>query len=115
MKTLGEYIRELREEKDLSLRELAKKLEISAPFLSDIELGHRYPSDKVLASLAIFLNIPLKDLKASDTRAPVKDLKRLAAAEPLYGVAFRKVVNHNISAQDLIDFIETKSKPSKKK
>ncbi|MBI4766597.1 MAG: helix-turn-helix transcriptional regulator [Deltaproteobacteria bacterium] len=115
MKTLGEYIRELREEKDLSLRELAKKLKISAPFLSDIELGHRYPSDKVLGGLARILDIPLKDLKAYDTRPPVKDLKRMAAAEPLYGVAFRKVVNDKISAKKLLELIEEISAPSKKK
>ena len=52
MKTLGEKIRELREERDLSLRELAKKLNLSAAFLSDIELGRRNPSDKVLSDLA---------------------------------------------------------------
>ena len=48
MKTsgLGQRIRELRGKKDLSLRELAKKLDVSAAFLSDIELGRRYPSEK---------------------------------------------------------------------
>ena len=50
MKTLGQRIRELREEKDFSLRELAKKSGVTAPFLSDIELGRRYPSEKVLSA-----------------------------------------------------------------
>jgi transcriptional regulator with XRE-family HTH domain len=49
MKTLGEHIKEVREERDLSVRELAKKLNVSAPFLSDVELGRRHPSDEVLA------------------------------------------------------------------
>lgn len=40
MKTLGQRIRELRETKDLSLREFAKQLgDLSAAFLSDVELG----------------------------------------------------------------------------
>ena len=39
MKTLGEHIRELREERDLSLRELATKIQVSAAFMSDVELG----------------------------------------------------------------------------
>ncbi|MGH9962328.1 MAG: helix-turn-helix domain-containing protein, partial [Pyrinomonadaceae bacterium] len=63
MKTLGQRIRELRDAKELSLRELAKKLEISAPFLSDIELGRRYPSDEVLASLARKLGVGLEGLR----------------------------------------------------
>ena len=43
MKTLGERIRELREERDLSLRELAGKIGVSAAFMSDVELNRRYP------------------------------------------------------------------------
>jgi transcriptional regulator with XRE-family HTH domain len=55
MKTLGEYLRELREQRDLSVRELAKRLDVSAPFLSDVELGRRHPSGEVLERLAALL------------------------------------------------------------
>lgn len=44
VKTLGQRIRELRERDDLSLREFARKLGVSAAFLSDVELGRRHPS-----------------------------------------------------------------------
>jgi transcriptional regulator with XRE-family HTH domain len=37
--SLGQRIRELRDKADLSLRGLAMRIGISAPFLSDIELG----------------------------------------------------------------------------
>jgi len=50
--TLGARLRELREFSPYSLRELARELEISAPFLSDIELGRRFPSDQILEKLA---------------------------------------------------------------
>lgn len=80
--TLGERIRELREKMDLSLRELASKLRLSAAFLSDIELGRRYPSEKVLAQIAKELGTSLDDLQQHDTRAPVEGLKRLASANP---------------------------------
>ena len=46
--TLGQKIHELRDKADLSLRELALKISVSAPFLSDIELGRRFPSEEVL-------------------------------------------------------------------
>lgn len=110
MKTLGERIRELREQKDLSLRELAKRLGVSPAFLSDIELGRRYPSDEVLAKIAKELGESVASLKAYDTRPPVEELKRLAAANPLLGVALRRVVEKKVSANDLIDFLNKEGK-----
>ena len=114
MKTLGQRIRELREENDISLRELAKKLDVSAPFLSDIELGRRYPSDKVFLSLARALGTSIENLRIFDSRPPVEGLRRLAISDPRYGLAFRKVIDKKISAQDLIEFAEEKSKRRKK-
>jgi transcriptional regulator with XRE-family HTH domain len=113
MKTLGQRIRELREEKDLSLREVAKKIEVSAAFLSDVELSRRCPSDKVLASIAQVLETSLEDLRSYDTRPLIKDIKRLTSVEPLYGLAFRKVVDRRISPEELMKFAE--KKPQKKK
>jgi transcriptional regulator with XRE-family HTH domain len=115
MKTFGERIRELRDEKDVSLRELAKKLDVSAAFLSDVELGRRYPSEKVLVKISEALGVAIEDLKSYDSRAPIEDLKRLTSANPQYGFALRKVVDQKISAEDLIRFVEEKSKPKTKK
>ena len=110
MKTLGQKIRELRKEKDLSLRELAKRLGVSAAFLSDVELGRRFPSDKVLSGIARVLGTSVEDLRSYDTRPPVQDLRRLTISDPQYGLAFRKVIDKKISAQDLIKFAEKKSR-----
>jgi transcriptional regulator with XRE-family HTH domain len=110
MKTLGERIRELREEKDISLRELAKKLDISAAFLSDVELNRRFPSEDVLAKIAKHLNEPVEDLKAFDTRPPMEELKRITASNPLMGVALRRVVEKKVSASELIDLLKKAEK-----
>lgn len=40
-KALGAEAREMRKAKNKSLREVAKKLDISAPYLSDMERGNR--------------------------------------------------------------------------
>ncbi|MEN6489231.1 MAG: helix-turn-helix transcriptional regulator [Smithella sp.] len=104
MKTLGQRIREIREERDFSLRELAKKLGVSAPFLSDVELGRRNPTDKILQGIAKELGITFDELQAFDTRPPIEDMKRLAHANPQYGLAFRRVIDKNISPEDLIKF-----------
>jgi transcriptional regulator with XRE-family HTH domain len=73
--SLGQRLRELRDKADLSLRELAKRIGVTSPFLSDIELGRRFPSEQILAKLAGALNVSLEDLKQYDNRGPIADLK----------------------------------------
>ncbi len=46
--TLGSEIRRLRTEAGVSLREFAKRIEVSPPHLSDIEHDRRRPSEEVL-------------------------------------------------------------------
>jgi transcriptional regulator with XRE-family HTH domain len=106
--TLGERIRELREAKDISLREFAAKLDVSPAFVSDIELGRRYPSDAVLAKMAKILGTTLEDLKALDTRPPVSKLRRLATSNPTWGLAFRKVLE--MPPEDLIKYAEQRKR-----
>ncbi|MBP7617120.1 MAG: helix-turn-helix transcriptional regulator [Geothrix sp.] len=91
-KSLGERIRELREASDLSLRELARKIgDVSAAFLSDVEFGRRFPSDKTLASLAAALGTTAEDLQQYDSRPPIEEIKRQASANPALGFAFRRM------------------------
>ena len=114
--SLGQRIHELRDKADLSLRELAKRIGVSSPFLSDIELGRRFPSEEVLGKLATALNVQLEDLKQYDNRAPIADLKRLMDSDPKLGLAFRtaleKVKSGELTTEDLIDRL---SKPPRKK
>lgn len=48
---LGPILREGRQKKGFTLRAMAKKLDISAPFLSDMELGKRGISENILERL----------------------------------------------------------------
>lgn len=41
--SFGEFLTQLREEKDVTMRELARKIGVSAPFLSDVEKNRRAP------------------------------------------------------------------------
>ena len=114
MKTLGQRVRELREERDLSLRELARKLEVSAAFLSDVELGRRFPSSVVLVKMAQILEVKADELRALDTRPPVEDLKRMAASNPTYGFALRRMVEKGVSADELMKFVKHAEQKKKK-
>jgi len=107
-KTLGQFIRELRDKKDISLRELARKADISAPFLSDVELGRRNPSEHNLRRIAELLDADYEELKSYDSRPPIEEMKQKTAANPAYGAAFRKVVNSNLSPDELMEAINQK-------
>ena len=113
--SLGQYIRELRDKRDISLREFAKKLECSAAFLSDIELGRRYPSEKMLSDIAVLLGVSVEELKTRDVRAPLEEIKRLTASDPRYAFAFRTVIEKKVSAEALLDLARKESKADSKK
>jgi transcriptional regulator with XRE-family HTH domain len=115
MKSLGERIRELRDEKDLSLRELCKKAgQISPAFLSDIELGRRHPSDHVLKAIAKALGTTFDDLKEYDARPAVEEIKRRLLKDPKLGFAFRRVLDENVSPEELLKLANDKAKRNKK-
>lgn len=56
METVGQRIRRLREERDLSQRELSEP-GISYAYISRIEAGVRSPSEKALRALAVKLGV----------------------------------------------------------
>ena len=73
----------------MSLRKLAGEVSKSPAFISDVELGRRFPSDEVLADIAKILNIAVEELKQLDTRSSLDDIKKLAQRDPNWGMAFR--------------------------
>ncbi|HXT39018.1 MAG TPA: helix-turn-helix transcriptional regulator [Candidatus Angelobacter sp.] len=104
--TLGEIIKQSRERTGLSIREFARRSDVSAPFLSDIELGRRYPSDEVLARFAKIFKTPIEELKRYDTRDSISSLKKLMDTNPSWGFALRtvaeKALRGKISPEDLM-------------
>lgn len=102
MMTLGQRIRELRDERDISLREFAKKIGCSAPFWSDVELGRRYASDEMLREASRILKVPFEELKTHDTRPPLEEVKRVTAENPRYAIALRKVIDNKVSPEELL-------------
>ena len=91
--TMGQRLRELRESAGFSLREVAKAANVSAPFLSDVELGRRFPTNETLALIAQKLRASADDLKKHDHRSALADLKRLAEGNPSLGAAVRALVD----------------------
>lgn len=73
--TLGERIKMLRTQKDMSQADLAKKLEVSYQFVSLLESGKKGPSHETLLKLASFFNVTTDFLlTGEETITEVKEL-----------------------------------------
>lgn len=79
IETLGDAIRYLREKRGLTLRGLAALVEVSPPFLSDIE--HNRRGTEKLAALAKELDVDVAELQRLDGRIP-RDLEQWIKKNP---------------------------------
>ena len=98
---LGAIIREQRELAALPMRQLAKSVGISNPYLSQIERGLRAPSEAVIEALAASLDLSVDELyrragyvepETSPGDAPHNDLAAAIAAAPELTAAQRRAM-----------------------
>lgn len=98
---LGAIIREQRELAALPMRQLAKSVGISNPYLSQIERGLRAPSEAVIEALAASLDLSVEELyrragyvqpEASPEDEPQSDLAEAIAAAPELTAAQRRAM-----------------------
>ena len=123
--SFGNYIRKRREELGISCRQLAIKLEISAAYLSDIELGHRNAPLKTkngkdyLLSFIQFLQINESELPAfyamaDAARTTYPDIEEYLVKNQLARTAVRLAKDIDLSDDEWQNFIahlqEIKSK-----
>jgi transcriptional regulator with XRE-family HTH domain/mannose-6-phosphate isomerase-like protein (cupin superfamily) len=72
--TIGQQLREARVAVGLSVREMARRVDVSASFISQLELGKTMPSVGTLYSIASELGVSLDDLmRAADSRGDGDD------------------------------------------
>jgi len=102
----GSRLRELREKKNISLRELAKKIGVSGAFLSDIELGRRFPSQDKIELLAKEIGVPVEELREYDFRDEAETIRKMMFSDPQAGILFRTVKDQLTSGsnpQEIMD------------
>src|SRR5512147_2522791 len=75
-RVIGEKLREARQNAGISLRELAKKADISASMLSQIETGKAYPSVRSIYDIAAALDLPV------DYFFPEQDTEHASQRDP---------------------------------
>jgi transcriptional regulator with XRE-family HTH domain len=84
--SIGEYIRQQREQAKISLRQLASAAGISNPYLSQIERGLRRPSAEILQQIAKGLRISAEALYVQagilEDRHPDTGVRAAVLADP---------------------------------
>ena len=84
--SIGEYIRQQREQAKISLRQLASATGVSNPYLSQIERGLRRPSAEILQQIAKGLRISAEALYVQagilEDRRPDSGVRAAVLADP---------------------------------
>lgn len=99
-KTLGDVIREARVGKGLGLRELARKLDMTPSYLSDIENDRRVPSEEVLQQLAKALSLEFDELMALAGRLGEQAVRYMQRT-PAVGALFRTISNRRLDPKEV--------------
>lgn len=89
-KSLGDVVREGRVNAGISLRELARRLDVTPSYVSDIENDRRVPSEEVLGKIALELNLDRADLLARAGRLQ-SDADRYMRETPAATTLFRRI------------------------
>ena len=70
-------IKELRQENNLTLRQLGKKLDMKNSTLSQYETGKRDPNDKIWQKLADFFHVPISYLRGESNPNRIKKMRQV--------------------------------------
>lgn len=66
MKRIGEKVRLLRQQRQLSMKQLADQVQTSDAQISRVENGQRKPSAELVFQLATFFGVPVERLMRDD-------------------------------------------------
>lgn len=110
--SFGEYIKARREALGKSIRGLARDLDMTAAYLSDIEKGNRYAPEKFLVRMAEVLYIAedeincFYDLAGKSRHDNYPDLTEYIGRTEIARVALRRARDLNISNAQWQNFID---------
>jgi transcriptional regulator with XRE-family HTH domain len=107
--TLGEFIRLTRVAAKLGLRELARLVDITPSYLSDIENDRRIPAEDVLKRIAVELRLDFGELMAIAGRVG-DDAERYLKRHPAAATLFRRIAEKNLSEDELEKLLRTTEK-----
>ena len=109
-KSLGPHIRKLREQRGISLRNLAKRLDVSAAHLVDIEKERRSPSPKLLQRIADEMDQPVSVFESLSFTLP-KAVRDWAHQNPVLGRALTLITKFS-DPQEALSMLERAASPA---
>ena len=109
----GEFLQTKREQQKITLRQLAEKLDLSAPFLSDVEKGRRNSLDMDrLVMLRQILNLSdeeyetMLNLAGKQRKTVAPDLPEYIMERDYVSAALRTARDLDASEADWLRFVE---------
>lgn len=112
-KNFGEFLATKREERDFTLRELARQLGVSAPFLSDVEKNRSAPLtkdrlDKVaeILHLTVDEKTTMFDLVGRQRNTVAPDLPEYIMGRDYVAAALRTARDLNAGEAEWLKFVE---------
>lgn len=121
-KNFGDFLTQKRCEKKITMRQLATKLGVSAPFLTDVEKDRRNPFDiEKLEILAAFLELSdedrntMMDLAGKKRETVAPDLPAYIMGRDYVCAALRTARDLNASEEEWEKFIDELKKRTRKK
>jgi transcriptional regulator with XRE-family HTH domain len=88
--TLGQVIRERRQQLRLTVRGFAAQIGVQPPFVTDIEADRRRPSPEVMQRIALTLGLELSELQKLDPRIS-PEVKEWMEEEPRVSSLLRRM------------------------
>jgi len=107
--SLGQQVRDARVAADLSLRALARQLEVAPSYMNDIENDRRVPSEAVLRRIASELGLDADLLLAAAGRVG-EGAREYIREQPAAGVLFRRLSDARLDEQGLKKLLEEAEK-----
>lgn len=90
-KEFGMYIRKLRENRGLTLAQVAERLDLSTNYVSQLERGLRKPTDRLVIEFSRLYKVDEDILFRKSGQIPLR---------------VRKVINRNINLQKSLSFVD---------
>lgn len=119
MSRVGDRIKEVREGKAISQKQLGKKLGVSESYINEIEIGRKVINEKMLEKISKILGEEIEDTSVSfhadeyvEERKPKLDRPSEVKVNEVWNDAFSSVLkNVNIYKYDLVKAIGVKQMP----
>ena len=117
-KTFGSYIMELRTNKEIGQRELAKKIGVAPSYLNDMEKDKRAaPKNSIIKKLSTILKADLNlmyDLAGDSKKSIAADIEEFIKENPSITSLIRSIKENNVSTEEINNLEKKMSKSETK-